>query len=84
MMKIFGRNRESLRIKKVRASRAVFINQDVQEVEINLITEDGERLDLQLPSRLVPGLIQGLSIAYTAINPPLRSGDWQSSWQGME
>lgn len=84
MMKIFGKRRESLRIKKIRASRAVFVNQDVQEVEIQFVTEDGERLDLQMPSRLAPALIQELTIAYQAINPPLRSGSYESTWQGME
>lgn len=83
-MRIFGKERQSLRIQKVKASRAVFINQDVQEVEISLITEDGERLDLQLPSRLAPKLIQEMMLSYQAIHPPIQTGGFQATWQGMD
>lgn len=84
-MKIFGKNRDSLRIKKLRASRAVFVNTDVQEVELSLMTDDNERLDLQIPDRLLGPLIQQLTISYNAIHPPINSqGSYQATWQGMD
>jgi hypothetical protein len=82
-MMIFGKKRDSLRIKRIRASRAVFVNQDIQEVHIEFITEDGERLTLQLASRMVPGLIGDLTDSYEAINPPLsRRSNGAAGWEG--
>lgn len=71
-MRIFGRERQSLRIKKVRAVRAVYADgEGTEEIEIHLITEEGQRLDLQLHHRLAPDLIGDLTDAYQAIVPPL-------------
>lgn len=84
-MMIFGRKRESLRIKKLKASRAVFVDRDIQEVELSLITDDNERLDLQIPDRLIAPLIQQLTISYQAIHPPIHgSGSLRAGWEGME
>lgn len=84
-MFIFGKKRESLRIKKVQAARAVFMDGNgTEEIEIRLRTDDGERLDLQLPYRLAPRLVQELMIAHDAISPPMRLGQWNSQQQGME
>ena len=71
-MKLFGKNKECLRIKKVRAVRCLYADgPGTEEIEIHLITEDGERLDLQLHHRLAPDLVSDLTNAYEAINPPL-------------
>lgn len=71
-MKIFGKERESLRIKAARSCRALYMDGNgTEEIEIHLITDDGQRLDLQLPHRLAPALIGELTDAYEAINPPL-------------
>lgn len=80
-MKLFRKERQSLRVKKIRAARAVFLDQDVQEMEIEFETEEGDRLTLQFMPRLAPGLIQELTGAYEAINPPLSrqrnpAADW--------
>lgn len=86
-MRIFGRERQSLRIKKIKGSRAVYVhpgNAETNEVEIRMVTEDGERLDLQVPSRLIPELLRDLRISYEAIVPPLYSGGWNSRQQGMD
>lgn len=83
-MKIFGRERESLRIKKIAAARAVYVNADVQEVEIKFKTEDNEILTLIVPSRLLRNLIRDLHVCHIAINPPLMTGQYQSQWQGMD
>lgn len=87
MLKIFGRNRENLTIMKCQAVRAMYQhpgNPETFEVEVKLLTDNGERLDLRLPSRAVPQLIQELSNAYEAINPPLRRGNWTAGNEGMQ
>lgn len=83
-MKIFGKKRESLRIKKSRACRALYADgPGTEEIEIHLITEEGERLDLQLHHRSVPELIGQLTDAYEAINPPLsRRNNPAATWAG--
>jgi hypothetical protein len=81
-MRIFGKERQSLKVKAIRAVRAMYVNgDDTQEIEIHFITEDGERLDLQIPWRLAYNLVGDLKDAYEAINPPLssrnnRSANW--------
>lgn len=83
-MRIFGKERQSLRIKRMRACRALFMNgEGTEEIEIQLITDDGEKLDLQVPYRLAPGLIQQLTSAHEAISPPVRSTR-AADWLGME
>ncbi len=84
-MKIFGKERENLRVKKIRASRAVIaLHEEVVECTISMITEDDERLDLVIPDKWLPFLIQDLTMTYEAIHPPLRSGSRQATWQGMD
>lgn len=83
-MWIFGKERQSLRVKKIKAGRAVFINSDVQELEIRFITEDGDELDLQIPNRLGPELIKDLMLSFQAANPPIRMGNYKSNWNGMD
>ena len=85
-MKIFGKDREHLRIQKIKASRAVMVmaRENIVECNITMITEDGEKLDLTIPDRLLPHLIQSLTITYEAIHPPLRSGNRQALWNGMD
>lgn len=82
-MRIFRKERESLRVKKIKASRAVFIDLDHQEIEITFQTEEGDILTLQLPTRLAHVLISEATSAYLAINPPLRTGSDYATWDGM-
>lgn len=86
-MKLFGKNKETLRIQKVRASRAVYVrpgNPEEQEVELALITEDGERLDLRMRTGLVRQLILDLMDSYEAIAPPLNRGSRNAGFLGMQ
>ena len=87
-MRIFGKERQSLRVKAIRAVRAMYVNgDDTQEIEIHFITDDGERLDLQIPWRQVYSLVGDLQSAYEAISPPLsarqnRSANWDFDMNG--
>ena len=85
MLKIFGKRRESLRIGGVKASRALFENHvGNQEVHIELVTEEGDILTLQIPPHHIPKLVMELSNAYEAINPPLRRNMGPADWYGMQ
>ena len=83
-MKIFGKERDSLKIKAVRAVRAKYaIEAGTEEVEVHLKTSEGHRLDLQFSIRDIPNLIGELTDAYEAINPPLsRRNNAAASWDG--
>lgn len=84
-MKIFGKNRESLRIKKAQAARAIFVNgEGTQEIEIRLITEEGDRLDLQIPFLMAPSLIGQMTDAYEAIVPPLSRRNNPAAQWGLD
>lgn len=83
-MKLFGKNKETLRIKKAAAARAVFVDTETTDMEIKLLTEDGEKLMLILPMSQAAALINDLHLAHTAANPPLFTGRHQSEWFGMQ
>lgn len=84
-MFIFGKKRESLRIKQSKACRALYMDgAGTEEINIMLVTEEGEKLDLQIPHRMAPDLIGQLTDAYEAINPPLsRRNNAAASWDGQ-
>jgi hypothetical protein len=84
-MKLWGKNRETVLIKKARAVRAIYSGEtgstQSQEVSIDLITEDGEKLELRVPPLVVKKLIGEMTDAYNAINPPLSyRHNYQSEW----
>lgn len=84
-MKIFGKERESLRIKKAAAARALYMDGNgTQEIEIRLVTEDGDRLDLQIPFLMAPALIGQLTDAYEAIVPPLSRRNNPAAQWGLD
>lgn len=58
-------------VEKIRASRAVYISPDIQKVEME-IWADGQSLILDMTSEQASELVRQLSVAYTAINPPLK------------
>lgn len=84
-MRLFGRERESIRVKKIRGSRAVIaLHEEQVECNLRLVTEDGEVLDIIVPDKELPVLIQDLVITYQAIHPPIRFGNWNSQQDGMQ
>lgn len=84
LKKLFG-EKASVRVRRIRAGRAVFVNQDVQEIHMEFETDERERLVLQMTPRQVHTLVTELVSAYQAINPPLASrGDYTAMWEGME
>lgn len=85
-MKLFGRERETIKVKKVAAGRAVYqgVETTHTEIEIKLITTDGEKLMIQMPLQQAFHLIRDLHLSYQAAVPPLTMGNYQSQWQGMD
>lgn len=85
-MRIFGKERQSLRVKKVKAARALYaLGEGYEEVEVTFVTEEGDRLTLQIPHRRVPALIGELTDAYEAINVPLHHRrNFQAGWDGAD
>lgn len=83
-MRIFGRERASLTISKSRAVRALYMDgPGTEQVEVHLLTDDGQRLDLQFRPNAIPDLISQLEGAYEAINPPLsRRRNAAAQWDG--
>lgn len=85
-MKLFGKQRDSVVVAGIRAARAKYkLINDVDGIEVEFITPDGDRLTLQIPPVFIPGLINNLADAYEAISPPLRSrrDDNQAAFYGM-
>jgi hypothetical protein len=85
MMKIFGKRRESLKVKKVRAARAVYMDgPGTEEIEITFLTEGNELLTLRMRPHLTHVLIRELASAYEAVAPPLRTNTEYAVWDGMQ
>ena len=61
-------------VEKVTATRAIFISEDVQEVEIKLTLEGGLVITLQVPARQAANLLNEVGVAYQAIMPPPITG----------
>lgn len=73
-----------LRIVDVKASRALFVNEGVQEVEIRLKVDSGDQLTLILPLDSTHKLITNLATAYNAARPPIKGlGQTGAGWNGM-
>lgn len=70
------KNREELvdlDVTEIRAARAMYIDEDVQRVEVTISTTDDFRVRLTLTPRQTAALIEQATMAYTAINPRLRT-----------
>lgn len=79
----FFKGRESTHVKSIRASRAMYISPDVQEINIEFIAETGEHLTLQLTPDQARDLILHMTSSYQAIRPPLRGNTAAADWEGM-
>jgi len=80
----FFKGKEDTYVKKIRAVRAKYVDPDHNEINIDFVNEAGAQLTLRLKPEQARTLINELSNAYEAINPPLRRGNNYSDWQGME
>lgn len=84
-MRIFGKERQSLRVKNIRAARALYMDgPGTEEIEIEFVTDTGERLTLQMRPQLAHKLNLEVGSAYEAICPPLIRGSNYATWDGMQ
>lgn len=81
-MRIFGRERETLRVEKLQASRAKYHDTDIQRVEVKLKTEGNGLLTLDMSTDQAHALIIQMTAAYNAIRPPLATGS--AAFMGMD
>lgn len=59
--------------KAVSAARAMFIDEETQRVELTIDTSDNYKVRITLTSRQTQELIEKATMAFYAINPPLRT-----------
>ena len=80
----FFKGKESTRVKKIGASRAIYVNPDLTEIHVTFLDEDNNKLILELTPRQARSLIEQMTFSYEAVNPPLHRGSRAADWQGME
>jgi hypothetical protein len=64
---------EPVRVRKIRAGRAVFESEEIQRIDIELILDNDIKIRLEMHPQLAHKLISQLTAAYIAINPPIRN-----------
>jgi len=67
----FSRGRDSLKVKSIRGSRAVYESEEIQRVELKLETELGDKVTLEMTPQQCHRLVTDLTNAYEAIFPPI-------------
>lgn len=60
-----------VRVKKIRAARAIFESEDIQRIDLDITLESGDKIRLEMMPRDAHSLISQVSVAYNAINPRL-------------
>jgi len=73
----------AIRVRDIKAARAVYESEDIQRVEVILTDEAGNRLTLELTSKQTRDLITNLSTCYNAIHPSLPGNGYGQHW-GMQ
>lgn len=58
---------------KIGASRAIYVDQETQRVEIKMLTSDNYEVIITLTPSQARDLIEQTTMAFYAINPPLRT-----------
>lgn len=67
------RERVDLDAQKIEATRAMYIDEDIQRVEMTIETSDNYRVVITMTPRQARQLLEQLTMSYHAINPPLRT-----------
>lgn len=82
LTRLFSRA-EPIRVRKIRASRAVFESEEIQRIDIELILDGDIKVRLEMNPQLAHSFIQQLTNAYLACNPPLRGFNGNVGGYGM-
>lgn len=67
----FSRGKDSLKVKSLRGSRAVYESEEIQRVELKLETGLGDKVILEMTPAQCHRLIMDLTNAYESIFPPI-------------
>lgn len=79
----FFKGKEDCHVRAIRAVRARFVGPDYNEIDVEFLNEDKERLTIHLTPEQARALYEELGNAYQAINPPLNRSQHFSQWDGM-
>lgn len=64
---------EPIPVKRIGASRALFLSEGVSRIDITVELDYGNRIRLEMDPQLAHKLIRELTASYIAINPPIRN-----------
>lgn len=64
--------RDTIRVRKIKASRAVFESEEIQRVDVDIDLDYSEKIRLEMTPQQTYKLITELMSAYHAICPPIR------------
>ena len=79
-----NRQKEILRVEKVKVSRAVFESEEIQRADITLMVEGDNILKLEMTPDALHSLITQASATYYALRPALGRGGGMADWRGMD
>ena len=65
------RGKDSVKVKSIKASRAVYESEEIQRVEMTLVTEFGDKVTFEMTPQQCHRLVTDLTNAYEAIFPPI-------------
>lgn len=68
---------------KVMASRAVYVDENDQRIEIKIMLEDHSVHTLTLTQHHAHKLITDLLVSWEAINPRISTGRIRAGWEGF-
>lgn len=60
-----------VRVKKIRACRAVFQSEEIQRIDLDITLDSGDKIRLEMLPKDAHSLISQLGVAYNAIAPRL-------------
>lgn len=71
MRRLFGRKSETFPVKRIRGSRAMYVTDEIQRVELKIELENGETIRVDMTPKQCHELVYSLTAAYDAIHPPI-------------
>lgn len=65
------RGKDSVKVKSIKASRAVYESEEIQRVEMTLVTEFGDKVTFEMTPQQCHSLLSNLIVSYESIFPPI-------------
>lgn len=81
MRKLFGRSKEVFPVSRIVATRALYVSDEIQRIEMKIELEIGETILVDMTPKQGHTLIRQLESSYNAIHPPItRTNPNSPSW----